>query len=475
MRINYYLRLSALSLFLCLNAPAFAADAGVLPQSDVLGYLEQLIQWQRDASVVEPVDVGPREQMFQDTLRQNGVRALRAGFKFARAEASIAPAEAPDQDAQETPQQRLRQHAEQIDQHIVTLRAQLHTAGGTRRQQLEGQLKLAMAQQELFETVQANFNAAASGGGMGFGAKIGNLQRGIPEMLDDSVKPTAPKTDSDTDAPRSAASSVLTLSSELFSIARKQRELRELISHTEQVEAAGRAMLQTLQTALDALTAEEGSKKEAIDARLADFKQIAGIVAPLAEANVWVSSSKAALTDWNETLSDQFSVVLRQFGIRLALLLAMLAVPLVLGEVAERTIDRYIADQKRRRQAHTVRRLLVSIAVIFILLMNFISDFSSFATFAGFMTAGLAVALQGVLMSLVAHFFFYGRYGVRPGDRINVGGVTGDIVQIGMVRFYLRELHMTEQNTMEPTGKIVAFPNSILFQPAAFYKYVDVR
>ena len=82
------------------------------------------------------------------------------------------------------------------------------------------------------------------------------------------------------------------------------------------------------------------------------------------------------------------------------------------------------------------------------------------------------MALQSVLLSLVAHFFFYGRYGARAGDRVNVAGVTGDIIQIGMTRFYMRELTSSDQG-FKPTGKIVAFPNSILFQPAAFYKYVE--
>lgn len=103
-------------------------------------------------------------------------------------------------------------------------------------------------------------------------------------------------------------------------------------------------------------------------------------------------------------------------------------------------------------------------------MVNFISDFSSFATFAGFLTAGLAVALQSVLVSLVAHFLFYGRYGVRIGDRIHVAGVTGDIQQVGMLRFYVRELEEGKAG-LKPTGKLVAFPNSIVFQNVAFYKY----
>ena len=61
---------------------------------------------------------------------------------------------------------------------------------------------------------------------------------------------------------------------------------------------------------------------------------------------------------------------------------------------------------------------------------------------------------------------------VRAGDRVTVSGVTGDIVQIGLMRLYMRELKDAE-NGYQPTGKIVAFPNSILFQPSAFYKHID--
>jgi small-conductance mechanosensitive channel len=150
-------------------------------------------------------------------------------------------------------------------------------------------------------------------------------------------------------------------------------------------------------------------------------------------------------------------------------LLVMLAIPLLVSDLVRRSLE-HVRDTKRQRQLNSIRRILTGVAMFVILLFSFISDFSSFATFAGFMTAGLAVALQSVLLSLVAHFLFYGRYGVRNGDRVHVAGVTGDIAQIGMVRFYLRELKQ-EEDALVPTGKIVAFPNSILFQNIAFYKY----
>ncbi|MFM9890963.1 MAG: mechanosensitive ion channel family protein [Rickettsiales bacterium] len=438
-----------------------------------MSYLVQLVQWQRDAAVIDTADQSARELIFQDSVRQNGMRAVKAGFAFARAQASIAPADIPEKSETGTEQQRLSLYGQQTQQAVTNARALLKTKlGSAQRAQAEGRLKLALAEQELYETLQANFNAAASGGGIGFTAKIGNLQRGIPELLGDNAPAAAPSKPTADDTPRPSASTVLSLSGELFSIAQKQRELNALIVHTSEIQAAGSAMLKELRTTMDSIILAPGTGSQMADARVADFKDIASVVAPLAETNVWVSSSKNALKDWNQSLSERFSKTLKQFGIRLAILLITLAIPLVMGEIAERMIDHYVTDPKRQRQSQTARRILVVIAVIFVFMFNFISDFSSFITFAGFMTAGIAVALQGVLLSLVAHFFFYGRFGVRAGDRVNVAGVTGDIVQIGMIRFYVRELATNAEGVMEPTGKMVAFPNSILFQPSGFYKYV---
>src|SRR6516162_1989191 len=55
------------------------------------------------------------------------------------------------------------------------------------------------------------------------------------------------------------------------------------------------------------------------------------------------------------------------------------------------------------------------------------------------------------------------RYGIRVGDRISVAGITGDVVDIGLVRMYVLELAGTGLD-FYPTGRIVAFSNSVLFQ-----------
>jgi small-conductance mechanosensitive channel len=110
-----------------------------------------------------------------------------------------------------------------------------------------------------------------------------------------------------------------------------------------------------------------------------------------------------------------------------------------------------------------LRRVVIGFLIVIVLTVGFVSEFSSLATFAGFITAGIAVGLQAVLLSVAAYFFIIGRYGIRVGDRISVAGITGDVVDIGLVRLYLMELAGTGLD-FYPTGRIVVFSNSVLFQ-----------
>ena len=83
----------------------------------------------------------------------------------------------------------------------------------------------------------------------------------------------------------------------------------------------------------------------------------------------------------------------------------------------------------------------------------------SLATFAGLLTAGVAVAMQSVLVSIVGYFFLIGKYGIRVSDRVQIGSVTGEVIDLGLVR-----LHLMELSGQGPTGRVVAFANSIVFQ-----------
>lgn len=437
---------------------AMAQPANPLPQENLLAYLDQLTQWQREVVAIEPSATNAREAVFRDSLRDNAGKALQNGFTFLRGVADAEPA-AQANDPESTRTKLLARAA--------SMRERMKSMQGDA-------LRIEQARYELLQTILANLNAASNKSPDKLRYTIESLTRSIPELSGEKIaKPEAKPV-------KQVAPSILSVSSAIFEVTRKQRELATALDKTAETKKQSMEVMKLLRAGLGeeqpAEAKEEAGEEQVAavpmttDERVDAYKRIGGLIVPLAETMRWIDASKQTLKEWHEVLEQYRKQLLRQLGIYLGMLFTTLLIAILLSELARRALKK-VNDPKRKRKLNAARRIATGIAILFILLFNFISDFGSFATFAGFLTAGLAVALQSVLLSLVAHFLFYGRYGVRAGDRVNVAGVTGDIVQIGWVRFYLRELRETESGELEPTGKTVALPNSVLFQNVAFTKY----
>jgi small-conductance mechanosensitive channel len=207
------------------------------------------------------------------------------------------------------------------------------------------------------------------------------------------------------------------------------------------------------------------AKKE-LDALAVRFKQLSTSAAPLSEQATEIGASRGRMLEWRGALKETYSRTIRYLVLRIGMVGVALALVFGFSELWRRGTTRYVQDLRRRRQVLLMRRIVVGCAVPLILVLGFVTEFGSLATFAGFSAAGIAVAMQSVILSMVAYFFLVGRWGVRVGDRVTVSAVTGEVVDVGLFRLYLMELGAALQST----GRMVVFPNSVFFQPAAMFK-----
>src|ERR1051326_1642541 len=162
----------------------------------------------------------------------------------------------------------------------------------------------------------------------------------------------------------------------------------------------------------------------------------------------------------------------KNLGVRLLVLALVVVTFIVLGEVWKRATFRYVHDFRRRYQFLLLRRILLWLVIGITIAFALATEIGSLATFAGLITAGIAVALQNVILAVAGYFFLIGRYGVRVGDRVQISGVTGDVIDIGLVRLHLMEVGGAGSDR-HPTGRVVVFTNSVVFQPtASFYKQI---
>ncbi|MFL6577666.1 MAG: mechanosensitive ion channel family protein, partial [Povalibacter sp.] len=267
------------------------------------------------------------------------------------------------------------------------------------------------------------------------------------------------------------------LTSTVFRLSAKARTIDTIDQRTADLEAIFTRIrnpplerLKALSARGDALAAEADAANNATLSGFRDqydtiawlYQQTASIVTPLSKAEVLLNQYRRNLSNWRDATQRQYHEALKALGLRLALFAALLAAVFVIAELWRRAVFRYVTENRRRSRLLLLRKIISWCLVVAIVASTFATELGSLATFAGLITAGLAVAMQSVLVSVVGYFFLIGKYGIRVGDRVQIGNVTGEVIELGLVRLHLMEL--SGQGSMSPTGRVVAFANSIIFQ-----------
>ena len=465
-----------------------------------LHHLNQVIGWYRHSTTgIQSVGL-PSDSTYQDNTQSLGAQVVRLAFQSAKAEAALIAAEqkagGANPPGKTTQQQGLDQmqaktsaQIDQLQSQVATLNAQIDKAPASKRANLisqrdalQGELEL---QKALLDAIHSMASFVESNGEIaeGLEGRINQIARSIPEVLGTNANSTAAAQKS-VAAPAAAKPSLANsggLISEaitLYDYMTAAHQIDELIKETDYTRGIAdqlrtplrNAMRATIQRSQQLASQPSGSDPQQLQTERQEFqelterfKHLSAVLLPLSQEIIVLDDTKTNFDEWHSSIERESryalrSVLLRVFGIAVAL-----AIILILSEVWRRITFRYVGDPRRRRQFLVMRRVVIGFLIVVVLTLGFVSEFSSLATFAGFITAGIAVGLQAVLLSVAAYFFIIGRYGIRVGDRISVAGITGDVVDIGIVRIYLMELAGTGLD-FYPTGRIVVFSNAVLFQ-----------
>jgi small-conductance mechanosensitive channel len=348
---------------------------------------------------------------------------------------------------------------------------------------IEARIELESALGDTLGKARAIVSSAGDvGGGESLSEQISALQRTVPGL---SASQGSAQANKGAPAVRTISDGLASRAAALISFVRYRHSLETLITQTDKLQAGISQLTAPLGTQLrDAVNAGEQAGKDSsstldsaqldqaedrIEGLTARVKALSAAIIPLQAESMALERSRSNLTEWKASLATQTDEILRVLFLRALGLGVALVVLVLISEVWRRATFKYVHDPRRRRQLLLVRRFATTIVMVFVIVMGFVSDFSSLATFAGFITAGIAVALQTIILSVAAYFFLIGRFGVKVGDRVTVSGVTGDVIDIGLVRVFLMELAGTGVD-LHPTGRVVVLANSALFSSTPLYK-----
>ncbi|EIM75948.1 mechanosensitive ion channel protein MscS [Nitritalea halalkaliphila LW7] len=94
-----------------------------------------------------------------------------------------------------------------------------------------------------------------------------------------------------------------------------------------------------------------------------------------------------------------------------------------------------------------------------------ITNFQSITTFLGLLSAGIAIALKDIFVNLAGWLFIYWKKPFDVGDRIQIGSIKGDVVDLRLFQFSLLEVG-NWVDADQATGRIVHVPNAKVFMEA---------
>jgi small-conductance mechanosensitive channel len=147
----------------------------------------------------------------------------------------------------------------------------------------------------------------------------------------------------------------------------------------------------------------------------------------------------------------------------IAVILVIALIGLFFDGWIERLLGKMSMDRRQVETLRTVTRVSVQIvAVLFILLVIF-GPPTQLGTFLGLAGAGLTVALKDFIVGFLGWFVLMGKNGIRLGDWVEINGVTGEVVELGMFHTVLLETgNWTDSG--HPTGRRVTFTNSFAIE-----------
>ena len=183
-----------------------------------------------------------------------------------------------------------------------------------------------------------------------------------------------------------------------------------------------------------------------LDQRISDRRQIAEVYGK-----------------WNDVVAAQASTVLHAGLLSVVTVIVILLLLMFIDRWLESLLGRTKLDRRQLETLRSVVRVGLQILSVVVILLVLIGLPGQLATMLGIVGAGLTVALKDFIVAFIGWLVLMGKNGIRLGDWVEINGVSGEVVELGMFHTVLLETgNWTDAG--HPTGRRVTFTNSFAIQ-----------
>ena len=164
-------------------------------------------------------------------------------------------------------------------------------------------------------------------------------------------------------------------------------------------------------------------------------------------------------TKWDEVVAGQATTVLHAGLINITTVIVILLLLVFVDQWLEHLLGRLKLDRRQIETLRSVARVGLQIVGILVILLMLIGLPTQLGTMLGIVGAGLTVALKDFIVAFIGWLVLMGKNGMRLGDWVEINGVSGEVIELGMFHTVLLETgNWTDAG--HPTGRRVTFTNS---------------
>jgi len=478
-----------------LSAEVSLAASDLPANQQVIAFLTESIDWYRHRAIERQIATEPVDLVFLEDNRLVAAQIVQLSFDFARADASVAATAAagnqkgstaiatgPSPDLAQFVQ--LENNAElgeqQATEEIEAIQKKLQTARSEERRKLQAALDATQSRLDVLQAGLATlrqlveFMRAFAGHETGdLASSIDDLARTVPDVSSPAALVSQTQNSAPSLPTKPGDSGILALSSEVSALGRKLGLLDDDILRTDKLrQSSDNLRAPLLPSMVKRFQASAGNDLQANDlrelqqqkARLDELAALVKVLSPaivaLDKQSVLLAAYTSHLKAWRAAVITEDKKTWKALISRLVGAAVLIGALVMIGAVVRRATRRHVHDADRRHIILVIQRVVLWFTIVVVAAFAFASDLTSSATFFGLLAAGVAVALQSVIIAALGYFLLVGRRGIRIGDRVEISGVIGDVTDIGWLQFQLREV---DSGTQQPTGRVVTFSNSFVF------------
>jgi small-conductance mechanosensitive channel len=161
---------------------------------------------------------------------------------------------------------------------------------------------------------------------------------------------------------------------------------------------------------------------------------------------------------WGNQVELQHKIMLHQMLQSLTIIATIVLLTILAGWALQATFDRIPGDRRQRQALRIILNLGTQVVGLLLVLLVIFGAPQQTPTILGLTTAGLTVVFQDFILAFCGWFVLMGRNGIRVGDWVEIDGVGGEVVDLGVFRTWLLETGNWTANG-HPTGRRVSFLN----------------